>query len=58
MYIFHGDQDQIIPIQQSKKLTTDFSDKIQLIELSQQNHNNMTENEDYQMQLAKIMLEN
>ena len=57
VYIFHGVQDKTIPIAESYKLKSQFPD-IQLIELNNQGHNNMINNEQYQIMLEKILMYN
>jgi uncharacterized protein len=53
--IFHGDQDFVIYYGSSLKLKEEFKQGDTLITLSEQGHNGMTNNPDYQIQLAKLL---
>lgn len=53
--IFHGNQDFVINYKSSLKLKKYFKDKIKLITLNKQGHNNITENLDYKLELKNIL---
>jgi len=53
--IFHGNQDQVIYYGSSKKLEKEFKNGDRLVTLEGQDHNGMTENTDYQMEMMKIL---
>lgn len=53
--IFHGNQDKVIYYGSSIKLKKEFKKKDTLITLIGQGHNGITENENYRMELAKIV---
>ena len=53
--IFHGDQDFVIYYGSSLKLKEEFKQGDTLITLSEQGNNGMTNNPDYQIQLAKLL---
>ena len=55
--IFHGNQDQVIYYGSSKKLEKEFKNGDKLITLNGQGHNGMTDNYDYQLEMAKILSE-
>lgn len=57
IFIFHGDQDEVIYYGSSLKLKNDLKEKISLITLHGQGHNGMTDNEHYKMELMKILEE-
>lgn len=53
--IFHGDNDEIVDYKWSLKLKEEFNDKIQLFILPGEEHNGITENEDYRDELERIL---
>jgi len=53
--IFHGDQDEIIYYGSSLKLKEEFKTQDTLIILDGQGHNGITRNEDYKIELKKIL---
>jgi Serine hydrolase (FSH1). len=53
--IFHGDQDEIIYHGSSLKLKDEFKTQDTLIILNGQRHNGITRNEDYKIELKKIL---
>ena len=53
--IFHGDKDRIIDYKSSLKLKEEFKDKIQLIILQGEGHNGITDNQQYNYELRKIL---
>lgn len=53
--IFHGDQDEVIYYGSSLKLKEEFKKQDTLITLVGQGHNGMTENQDYQTEIKKIL---
>lgn len=53
--IFHGDQDEVIYFGSSLKLKKLFKSEDRLITLNGQGHNGMTENEDYLIEIKKIL---
>lgn len=55
--IFHGNQDQVIHYDSSKKLEKEFKNGDKLITLYGQGHNGMTDNFEYQLEIAKILNE-
>lgn len=56
--IFHGDQDEVIYYGSSLKLKEEFKEKIKLITLKGQSHNGFTENEDYKVELRRLLIGN
>lgn len=55
--IFHGNRDKVIDFKHSIKLKEKFKNKLELIELHGQGHNGMSNNQDYQISLKKILSE-
>lgn len=55
--IFHGNQDHVIYYGSSKKLEKEFKNGDKLITLQGQGHNGITDNYDYQLEIAKILSE-
>ncbi len=55
IYVFHGDKDRVIHYNSSKKLKNELANKIQLRILKGQAHNGITENDDYQKEIEKIL---
>jgi alpha-beta hydrolase superfamily lysophospholipase len=53
--IFHGNSDEVIYYGSSLKLKEEFKKKDTLITLNGQGHNGMTDNEEYKMELTKIL---
>ena len=53
--IFHGNQDEVIYYGSSLKLKEEFKKQDTLITLIGQGHNGMTENPDYEMEIAKVL---
>ena len=53
--IFHGDQDEEIYYESSLKLKEEFKTQDTLIILNRQGHNGITGNEDYKIELKKIL---
>lgn len=53
--IFHGDKDRIINYKSSVRLKEKFGNKIELIILSGEEHNTITDNEIYQKELLRIL---
>lgn len=53
--IFHGNSDQVINYDSSLKLKKEFKAQDTLITLKGQGHNGMTDNEEYKLELAKIL---
>lgn len=53
--IFHGNSDQVINYDSSLKLKKEFKAQDTLITLKGQGHNGMTDNEQYKLELAKIL---
>ncbi len=53
--IFHGDEDNIIPLNCALKLQENFNENDKLIILKGQNHYPMTQNKDYQRGIAEIL---
>lgn len=58
VYIFHGDEDEVIYYESSLKLKKELGDKIQLITLKHMGHNGMTYNSDYLSAIRNILFEN
>ncbi|KFF15947.1 alpha/beta hydrolase [Flavobacterium hydatis] len=56
IYIFHGDQDQLIPFSNSVRLSKLLKSNGYLYVLKGQNHTGINENEDFQNQLKIILL--
>lgn len=54
--VFHGDKDEIVDYKWSVKLKEEFKDKIKLITLQGENHNEITNNEVYRNELETILL--
>lgn len=54
--IFHGDRDEIVDYKWSVKLKEEFQDKIQLITLHGEGHNEITTNEDYSLEMERILM--
>ena len=54
--IFHGDQDEVIYYESSLKLKENFKTQDTLIILKGQGHNGITENENYKVELKKILI--
>lgn len=55
--IFHGDKDEIVDYRWSVKLQKEFKNKIQLITLKNEVHNEITNNEVYKKELKKILMQ-
>ena len=55
--IFHGDKDEIVDYKWSVKLKEEFKDKIELITLHGECHNEITTNEAYQRELYRILMQ-
>ena len=53
--IFHGNQDKVIYYGSSLKLKKEFKPQDTLITLNGQGHNGMTDNEEYKIELTKIL---
>jgi len=53
--VFHGNQDEVIYYGSSLKLKKEFKAKDTLITLNGQGHNGMTDNEEYKMEIRKIL---
>lgn len=53
--IFHGDADKVVHYGSSIKLKEQFKKQVTLIILNGQGHNGMTENEDYKIEIQKIL---
>ena len=53
--IFHGNSDEVIYYGSSLKLKEEFKKQDTLITLNGQGHNGMTDNEEYKMELTKIL---
>ena len=53
--IFHGNSDEVIYYGSSLKLKEEFKKQDTLITLNGQGHNGMTENEEYKIELTKIL---
>lgn len=53
--IFHGNRDNVIYYESSINLKEDFPSKISLITLSNQGHNGITDNAEYQKEIKKIL---
>ena len=53
--IFHGDRDEIVDYRWSVKLKEEFKDKIQLITLHGEGHNEITTNEAYRSVMERIL---
>jgi uncharacterized protein len=53
--LFHGDEDEVIPLDSAKKLQDEFKNGDRLIILEGQGHNGMTSNPDYSRELTRIM---
>lgn len=53
--IFHGNQDEVIYYGSSEKLKKEFKKGDTLITLNGQRHNGMTDNYDYQLEIARIL---
>lgn len=53
--IFHGDRDEVIPVGSSLRLKEHLGQKDKVIILKGQEHNGMTFNEDYLMEIKKIL---
>jgi pimeloyl-ACP methyl ester carboxylesterase len=53
--IFHGDRDEVIYYGSSLKLQKEFKQRDTLITLAGQGHNGMTENEEYKMEIRKLL---
>ncbi len=53
--IFHGDSDTVINYESSLKLKEEFKDRIHLVTLKNQGHNQITYNRDYNRELKKIL---
>ncbi len=53
--IFHGDQDEVIYYGSSLKLQKEFKKQDTLITLVGQGHNGMTENQDYRIEIQKVL---
>lgn len=54
---FHGDRDEIVNYKWSVKLKEEFKDKIELITLHGEGHNEITTNETYQRELHRILMQ-
>ena len=55
--IFHGDKDEIVDYKWSVKLKEEFKDKIHLITLNGEGHNEITTNEVYQNEMQRILMQ-
>ncbi|NOU58520.1 alpha/beta hydrolase [Marinifilum caeruleilacunae] len=53
--IFHGKDDRVISYQAAVQLRMDFPDKVELISLENQGHNQMTDHPKYQSELKRIL---
>lgn len=53
--IFHGDEDEVVDYRWSLKLKEEFKEKIQLITLHGENHNEISNNEVYRNELKRIL---
>ena len=53
--IFHGNKDEVIYYGSSLKLKEEFKQQDTLITLNEQGHNGMTDNEDYKIELKRIL---
>lgn len=53
--VFHGTDDQVIDYKSSLKLKEKFKDKVRLITLDGQGHNDLTDNLDYKRELKNIL---
>jgi alpha-beta hydrolase superfamily lysophospholipase len=54
--IFHGDKDQLIAFKSSLKLKEEFKEQDTLITLKGQDHNGMSDTDDYKTELKKVLL--
>jgi uncharacterized protein len=54
--IFHGDRDEVIYYGSSEKLKNEFDKKITLIKLHEQGHNGMTDNQEYIVEIEKVLM--
>lgn len=55
LVIIHGDSDEIIPVEHSRRLSKLFKEGDLLIELSHQSHNGMNHNPDYHRALESVL---
>lgn len=55
VYIFHGTDDRVIPVSQTKKILNSSKKEIQFYEISGQGHNGMIVNQVYQNLIEKIL---
>jgi predicted esterase len=53
--IFHGNQDEVIYYGSSLKLKDEFKSKVSLITLNRQGHNGITDNEEYKLEIKKLL---
>lgn len=55
--IFHGDRDEIVDYKWAVKLKEEFKDKIELITLHGEGHNEITNNEVYRWEMERILMQ-